>query len=332
MQTRYQLFLCLIFISIFGCSKGEIKKYQDNQILLGTQVSITVFSEDAQKANRAIDLAFQRISELEAILTKYKKDSDIGRLNLSDSGWIKVSPVTFEVIKKSVEFGKISNGAFDITIDPILRLWEEAQKRDSLPSSDELKRVTESIGYTNIMLRPKSLEVRLKKAGMSIDLGGIGKGYIVDEAVKVLKSQGIRHGLIDAGGDLYILGDNPERGRWRIGIRNPLKPDQNLRYLEISNKAVATSGHYMRFYTVQGKRYSHIIDPRTGWPVQEKVASVVVIAPDATTADAMATAIIVLGPDKGVKLAESIPGLETLIVTREGDELAFTQSTGFPPE
>ncbi|MBI4834664.1 MAG: FAD:protein FMN transferase [Planctomycetes bacterium] len=330
MLSKHSVFFCLFLIVAFGCSKAEKIKYQKDRLLLSTQISITVFAEDENKAAKVTNAAFQKISELEVLLNKHNNNSDIARLNQSSPQKSKVNPITFDIINKSVGFGNISRGAFDITVEPILRLWREAENKNALPSSDELKATINLTGYGNIILDPKSLEVGFSKQGMSIDIGGIAKGYIVGEAIKVLKSEGVSNGLIVAGGDLYALGNNPEKGAdWLIGIRNPLKPEENLKYIGITDKAVATSGHYMRFYTVQGKKYSHIIDPRNGWPVEEKLASVTVIASDGTAADALATMICVLGPEEGLKLAKSIPDAEVFIITSDGEKLTFLQTEGF---
>lgn len=327
---RWQIPLGLILIGLMGCAKVEVKKYQDTRAFMGTPVSITVFAEDVDKATKAISSAYGKIAELEALFSKHNENGDIARLNHAQTNKVKVSPTAFELIKKAVEFGQTSKGAFDITVEPILRVWEKAVERNALPSTDELKTAIDLTGYTNIILEPKSHEVGFSKPGMSIDVGGIAKGYIVGEAIETLKSNNISQGLVVAGGDMYVLGNNPERGsNWLIGIKNPLKPEENIKYIEVSDKAVATSGHYMRFYTVQDKQYSHIVDPRNGWPVQDKIASVTIVASDGTMADALSTAICVLGPEEGLKLAESLPEVEVFIIVSNGDKLSFIQTDGF---
>jgi thiamine biosynthesis lipoprotein len=325
------LITLFLLTSIIGCTKIEEKKYQATKIFMGTSVSITIFSEDAAKANHAIKSAYAKIAELEQLFSKYSSNGEIYRINQSQTDKVKISPTVFEVIKKAVEFGKISNGAFDITVEPILRLWQEAEKKNILPTTEELKSAIGLTDYTNIILDTKSLAVEFSKPDMSIDVGGIAKGFIVGEAIKALKSQGISNGIITAGGDSYVLGNNPERkANWTIGIRNPLKPEENIKYIKVSDKAVATSGHYMRFYDIQGTKYSHIIDPRNGQPVQEKIASITVIANDGTLADGLSTAICVLGPEEGLKLAKSLPDVEVFIIVSKEGKLSFIQSDGFP--
>jgi len=296
---------------------------------MGTKVSIVVFCDSGEKAARAMEAAFARISALEAIFAKQREESDIGRLNAAADGKAKIGPETFAVIQRAIDYGKICLGAFDVTVEPLLKLWKLAEAENSLPSPAALKRALDMIGYDHITLNPESLEVKFDKPGMRIDLGGIAKGYIVGEAVKALKAQGIEQALVTAGGDMFALGGNPERGGWLIGIRDPLKPEENIRYIEVADRAVSTSGHYMRFYTVQGKRYSHIVDPRTGYPARNNVVSVTIIGPDGTAADALTKSIVVLGPEKGLAVIGSQPGVEALVMTWDGKKMEYFQSPGF---
>jgi thiamine biosynthesis lipoprotein len=227
-----------------------------------------------------------------------------------------------------MEFGRLSNGAFDVTVGPLLDLWRQAQEKSALPAKAALQGALSRVAYSRIEFDRSSGEARLK-AGTRLDLGGIAKGYIVGEAVKALKDNGIAHALIVAGGDLYALGDNPEHGDWSLGVRHPLKPEEYIRALRVTDKAVATSGHYMRFYSVSGRRYSHIINPQTGYPADNNVVSVTVIGPDGVAADALSTAISVLGPEKGLALVKSVPGMDGLVMTWDGKEMSYHQSAGF---
>jgi len=312
-----------------GCSEKKLQKFHDERALMGTQVSITVYCEDGENAARAMEAAFARISALEAILSKQRKGSDINRLNTAPDGKAKVAPETFEVIKRAVDYGKICLGAFDVTVEPLLKLWARAEAENSLPSPAALKRALDIVGYDKFKLLPDSLEVKFDRPGMKIDVGGIAKGYIVGEAVKALKAHGISRALVTAGGDMFALGANPERGAWNIGIRNPLKQEENIRYIEVSDRAVSTSGHYMRFYTVRGKQYSHIVDPRTGYPAKNNIVSVTVIGTDGTAVDALTKSIVVLGPEKGLAVIGSQPGVDALVMTWDGVKMEYFQTPGF---
>lgn len=319
----------LIILGLAACSQKELKKFHDERALMGTQVSITVYSEDGEKAARAMEAAFSKISALEAILSKQRKGSDIDRLNSAPDGKAQVAPEAFEVIKRSVAYGKITLGAFDVTVEPLLKLWARAEKENSLPSPSALKRALDMAGYDHISLDQGNLEVKFGKPGMRIDIGGIAKGYIVEEAAKEIKARGVGRALVTAGGDMYALGANPERGAWNIGIRNPLKPEENIRFIEVSDKAVSTSGHYMRFYTVKGKQYSHIVDPRTGYPAKNSVVSVTVIGADGTAVDALTKSMVVLGPEKGLAVVASQPGMDALVMTWDGTKMEYFQTPGF---
>ena len=322
-------FTIIFAMASAGCSEKKPQKFHDERALMGTQVSITVFSADGEKAAKAMEAAFARISALEAVLAKQREDSDIGRLNSAPDGKAKVGPEAFAVIERALDYGKICLGAFDVTVEPLLKLWKRAETENSLPPPAALKRALAMTGYDHITLSPGSLEVKFGRPGMKIDLGGIAKGYIVGEAVKTLKAQGIERALVTAGGDMFALGGNPERGGWLIGIRDPLKPEENLRYIEVSDRAVSTSGHYMRFYTVRGKRYSHIVDPRTGYPARNNVVSVTIIGPDGTAADALTKSIVVLGPERGLAVTGSRPGVDALVMTWDGKKMDYFQSPGF---
>lgn len=322
-------FIIIAVMAFTGCSQNQLGKYQDERALMGTQVSITVYCEDGEKAARAMEAAFSKISALEAILSKQWKGSDIDRLNSAPDGKAKVAPEAFEVIKRAIDYGRITLGAFDVTVEPLLKLWEKAEKENSLPTAAATKRALYMAGYDHISLQPETLEVKFDKPGMKIDIGGIAKGYIVGEAVKALKAQGVSKALITAGGDMYALGANPERGAWNIGIRNPLKPEENIRFINVSDRAVSTSGHYMRFYTVKGKQYSHIVDPRTGYPAKNNVVSVTLIGTDDTAVDALTKSIVVLGPEKGLAVIESQPGVDALVMTWDGVKMEYLQTPGF---
>ncbi|OVE78336.1 hypothetical protein BVX98_00590 [bacterium F11] len=329
-MIRYVLFV-ILFVFVFGsgCSLEKLQKYKDTQNVMGTQVSVTVFSRDPKEAQQAIGYAFQRMSEWEFLFSKHKEGSDIRRLNDSPLRRIKISAITFDLLSKSIEYGHLSNGAFDITVHPLWDLWKEAEKRNKLPSAQQQNKALSKLGFDKIKLHPDTSEAELTIPEMSLDLGGIAKGFIVDEAIRVLRSHGIKHGLIDAGGDICVLGKHPDRGHWLIGIRNPLNPKEKLESLKISDKAVATSGNYMRFTTIKGKTYSHVFDPQTGHPVSNNVVSVTILAPELTHADALSTSVLVMGVQKGLVLIESLPGVETLIITHQDDKLIYYPSKNF---
>ncbi|HLG31007.1 MAG TPA: FAD:protein FMN transferase, partial [Candidatus Brocadiales bacterium] len=222
-------------------------------------------------------------------------------------------------------------GAFDITCGPLCKLWKEVGKSGILPTNEALEKILSAVGYEKINLDAEKQALSFQQAGMELDVGGIAKGYAVDEAIKVLKGHGIESALVEAGGDLYTMGTKPGGELWRIGIQDLNHPDNAetfLGKLKIKDCAVATSGDYQRFVVINGKKYSHIVNPLTGWPV-ENVPSVTVIANDALTADALATALSVMGAKEGIELAQSIPGVEALIISLSNNQLQYTRTPNF---
>lgn len=292
----------LSFTLINGCSNKQL--YKDTELLLGTFVEVT--SSDAVAAK----IAFAEIRRIENLLSKYKADSEISRLN--QKGELRVSPETMFVLKKAEEFWLLTDGAFDVTVGPLMDLWGFTQKKYYLPKEQEVREVLKGVGFDKIILNPKDNMIKFRLPGMRIDLGALAKGYAVDCAVKELKKKGIKDFLINAGGDIYCLGD--KRGQpWKVAIEEPRR-NTLLGYLELKDVAVATSGDYQQYFLKDKKRYTHIFNPKTGYPVDSSVISVTVIAPDCLTADALATSIFVLGKVKGEALAKKFTDVRVKIV------------------
>lgn len=299
---------------------------------MGMLVSITVFEREKDAAKKVIDLAFNRIDEIEDLMSTYKEDSELSILNRrAFEEFMPLTEETFIVVKKAIEFSRLSRGAFDITCMPLYKLWRDAGKSERLPTNEELKKALSVVGYKKINLDAEKQALSFQQKGMELDVGGIAKGYAVDEAVKVLKGHGIERALVDAGGDLYALGTKPGGEPWRIGIQDPYHANDSetlVGKLKINDCAVATSGDYQRFTVIKGKKYSHIVNPLTGWPV-ENVPGVTVIAKDTLTADALATALSVMGIEEGIELAKSIPGVEALIIGLSNNQLQYVRTPNF---
>lgn len=280
--------------------------------MMGTFVEITC------QDKAAINAAFEEIKKVERTANKFLRQSEISILN--KNGEIKASPDFLNLIKESKKYYALSSGAFDITVSPLVDIWKNkitrAQEKKSemlLPAEDELEDKLGLVGSDKIFINEQESLVKFTQAGMSIDLGGIAKGYAVDKAVLRLKALGINSALINAGGNIYCLGKKGKR-KWHIGIQHPRNPEKLLFYLDLENQAVATSGDYEQYFMLGGKRYSHIIDPKTGYPVNNGLASVTIIAEDAATADALSTAVFVLGKEKGQALLNKIGNVEAKII------------------
>ena len=297
----------LLFAVLCGCQPHEL--YKDKQVLMGT------FVEVISPAKEASSIVFSEIKRIEGLLSKYKPDSEISRLNRN--GISKVSPDTFYIMSRSKEFSRLSAGAFDITVAPLLDLWGFTSRDYIVPAEPEIRRVLNLVGSDKIILHEDENMIEFKLPGMKVDLGAIGKGFALDCAVKKLKEKGINSCLINAGGQVYALGTK-YGASWKAAIRNPRK-EGLLDSLNISNKSVSTSGDYEQYFIRGKNRYSHIFNPKTGYPVDSGILSVTVIADDGLTADALSTAIFVLGKTKGEELIKQFTGARIVRIIEEKD-------------
>lgn len=306
-------FIVLSLAFIAGCRNNPL--YKDTEVIMGTFVE--VISPDRQAAG----IVFEEIKRIDALMSKYKENSEISQLNRT--GRMALGPDTFYVLKKAKEFWVLSNGAFDITVGPLMDLWGFTEKKYHVPVAAQINKTLRLVGTDKIVFNKINNVVKFKFPGMKIDLGGIAKGYAVDSAVGKLKQKEIKSCLINAGGQIYCLGDKPPhqsfwcRGKsgepWSVAVRNPRKPGF-IDYLKLKDQSVATSGDYEQYFKNKEKRYGHILDPKTGYPAQSGVISVTVIASDGLTADALSTAVFVLGKKNGLELVKRFPGVRVEIV------------------
>ncbi|MBI5327846.1 MAG: FAD:protein FMN transferase [Deltaproteobacteria bacterium] len=304
-------------IAIYNKKPSEIKY---TRTLMGTIIEITLVGDDEVRLNRAAEAAFDEIKRFENIMSYYKKDSDVDRINASaGKKAAAISNETLEVIETSLNVSRITNGAFDITMGVLGKVWhftKDDKGELTTPSTKEVKRLLPLIDFHSIIVDKKNSTVKLAKQGMKINLGGIAKGYIIGRAAEVLKKLGIKRGIIHAGGDMAMFNE-PASAPWLIGIQDPRNKDKIIGAVKVSNKAVSTSGDYERFFIKDGKRYHHIMDPATGFPANKSMA-VTIVADDPTTADALSTAVFIMGPDKGMKLIQELPVVEGLIIGADG--------------
>jgi thiamine biosynthesis lipoprotein len=292
---------------------------------MGTQFKIILYSESSQAANLASN-AFERIAEIDAITSDYLETSELMSVcKTAIYRKIMVSEDLFRVLEKSQDMAERSEGAFDITIGPVVRLWRRARRVGELPDPLRLAQAMDLIGYRKLHLDRASRGVTLDRTGMLLDLGGIAKGYAVDEAMSVLKRKGVTRALIAGGGDILVSGAPPGSQGWVIGIAPLNGTGQCARYLLLRDRAVSTSGDVHQHVEIGGVRYSHIVDPKTGLGLKGH-NSVSVVAPNCMTSDALATAASVLGPQKGSTLIESTPGAAGLFIqtTAAGDSTLET--------
>ena len=283
--------------------------------LLGNNFTISVVAEETSFAQENIDLAIAEIRRIEQLFTTYKDNSQTNLIN--QNAGIKpviVDKEVFDLIERSIGISKITQGAFDISYGSIDKsLWNFDKTMTTLPSLEEAKKRVYLINYNNILLDKEKCSVFLKEKGMRIGFGGIGKGYAAEMAKNLLIKNNVTSGIINASGDLTTWGTQPNGKPWTIGIANPDLPASAFSYIEISNKAVATSGNYEKFIIIDGKKYSHTIDPKTGLPING-IKSVTIISSNAEFADAMATPIAIMGIKAGLYLIDQIPDLYCIII------------------
>ena len=289
--------------------------YSQSLKLMGNNFTITVVADDKHKAQLHIDTAVEEIRRIERLLTTFSDSSQTSLINRNAGGSpVEVDEEVYSLIERSIAISKITQGAFDISYGSIDKsLWNFDRTMTALPSKEEALKKVHLINYNNIILNPDDRTVFLKEKGMRIGFGGIGKGYAAEMARKTLLRNGVASGIINASGDLTAWGLQPAGMPWRIGISNPDNPEKIYSYLEISGKAVATSGNYEKYVMIGGKKYSHTIDPNTGLPITG-IKSVTVISDNAEFADAMATPIAVMGINAGLHMVDQIPGLYCIII------------------
>jgi thiamine biosynthesis lipoprotein len=292
---------------------------------MGTTFRIVLFAPNKAAADAAAKAGFARVAELNGIMSDYLATSELSLLckksEEKPAGPVKVSDDLYYVLEKAQEVSKLSDGAFDVTVRPLVVLWRHARRTQRLPDPKELAAAKALVGYTRMRLDPKAKTVDLTVAGMQLDLGGIAKGYAADEVLKVLAKSGVTTALVAAGGDIAVAGAPPETHGWTIAIA-PLPGAKEKRTLRLKDAAVSTSGDAEQFTVIDGVRYSHIVDPRTGIGLTGR-RSVTVIARRGITSDSMTKVASVLAPEKALALIDKLDGVSTLIVhkTEKGEDV-----------
>ncbi len=303
------------------------ERFEFTQIQMGMPFRIVLYAPDADSANAAARAAYARIRQLNGIMSDYEPDSELMRLcRTAGSGKaVPVSPDLLAVLSHSLALSKKSDGAFDVTVGPLVRLWRKARRTKSIPTDDELAAAREVVGYRHLRIDEKAGTVELLKKGMQLDLGGLAVGYAIDDVLKLLKARGISSALIDGSGDIGVGEAPPGTSGWRIGIA-PLDADKEpSRFVILKNAAVTTSGDAFQFVEFDRKRYSHIVDPKTGLGLVDR-SSVTVLARNCTIADSYTKAVAVLGPARGLALIDDTPGAAAIVVRAPEGEVETHES------
>ena len=320
-------FLLLTFLC--ACTSHKERIYRKSKILMDTFVTITVVSNSENSAGKAIDNAFSEIERLEKLSNFFSSESEVSRIN-KNAGIleVKVSPDILDILDKALYVSEKTEGAFDVTIGPVITLYDFHKKIK--PEESAVKKNLSLVNYRELIIDRNKSAAFLKKRGMLIDLGGISKGYAADKAVEALKRNRINSGLVSVAGDIKAFGLKPDGKPWKIGIRNPRIPpnpplvkggkggfsDDVMATIELNDMAISTSGDYERCFILDGKRYHHLLSPRTGYPA-EGCQSVSVITKECAFTDAFATGIFILGPGKGLKVLGKM-GFDGIIVDSQG--------------
>lgn len=324
------LALQLVVATALQAPSGELHRYTYERTLMGAAVKITLYAPQERSANLAADAAFERIAQLDRILSDYKPDSELSKLS-DTAGTGRAVPVgddLWTVLECAQRLAEQTNGAFDITVGPYVRLWRRSRRNKQFPEAKLLAEARAAVGYQKLKLDAAKHTAELIVPGMRLDLGGIAAGYAADQAMNVLREHGITRALIDISGDMLASEPPPGEEGWKIGIA-PLDADgPPSRFILLRNRAVTTSGDAFQHVVFNGKRYSHIVDPATGLGLTDQ-SSVTVIAADCITADSQATAVSVLGPEKGLRLIEATDEAAALVVRNRDGKVETVQSKRF---
>lgn len=318
------ILLFIIIIAQTGCAGREnIEPVSKENYCLDTICNITIYSMDnmsKEKALEAIDEAYKICNEYEKLFSKTIKDSDIYKINHAGGRPVKCSEKTIRMIKQGIKYGEISDGIFDITVGKMTDLWDFHASNPKLPTDEAVKEAVKDVDYKQIHIDGNTVTMANPKG--EIDLGGIAKGYIADRMAEYLEKKGVKGAVINLGGNVYVLGhkDGKEED-FKIGIRKPYGTDNDIiGAVNISNGTVVTSGPYERYFDINGKRYHHILDVKTGYPAESDVNGVTIVGPKGTSSDcdALSTTCYILGPEKGCELIRKLKKYEAIFIMKDG--------------
>jgi len=315
-----------ICVLVSACSLGE--PCTKETFVMGTKAWVTIAGMKKVDADSAAVKAFREMYRIESVMSTWRRQSEISRLNTESNGApFAVSRELYSLIDSSLFYAKATSGAFDVTVRPLVLLWGFQGGEPKLPSDENIVRTMARVGYGKVVLDSLRSTVTLP-AGMQIDLAGVAKGYAVDRCVAVLARLGVENALVNIGGNIFAMGTAPGEKGWRIGIRDPKGGLETVGSLLLRDEAVATSGNYENFVEIDGKRYGHIIDPRTGRPVSD-VLSVTVVAPTGLASDALSTGLFVLGPARGRDTLARLAGVRALYALLQGDGISYKEVGDF---
>lgn len=311
------IFVCFVFSlqnnPQNNSQNNKLVRFEESRISMACNYSIIAYGREEHELKRILNEALDEIDRIDRLMSHYKKDSELSKINREASNRpVRVDPELFDFVSECIKYSRESDGAFDITVGPLMKAWGFFRDEGRLPSDSELSRARRSTGYQHIILNDHEKTVRFDMTGVELDLGGIAKGYAVDRAVRLLKSRGIERALVNAcGSTIYGLGSPPDSSGWEIRIQDPIDHKKFALTVNLNNRVLSVSGSYEKFFEVGGVRYSHIMDPRTGMPVQG-VLSVAVLTDTGIAGDALDNVFFVLGIDRTGKLIKKYPLTEVI--------------------
>lgn len=289
--------------------------------LMGSRFDFTIVAKDNITAQQNIDTLIKEIDRIENLISDWRPNTQVSLINRNAGiQAIKVDKELFDLTKKALYFSKITDGAFDISYAAMDKIWKFDGSMKKMPSDEEIKASISKIGYQNIVLDSVNQTIFLRKKEMKISFGSIGKAYAADKGRTLMKKIGTQGGIVNAAGDITTWGNPRDNKTWKIGVNNPFDEEKNITILSVTNAAMTTSGTYEKFVEFNGKRYSHLINPKTGYP-STGLISVTVIGPNAETANGFSTSMMILGKDEGIKLIENFPEYLYILVTDDGQVL-----------
>ena len=283
--------------------------------MLGTVTTISLYDHQSEEI---LDLAIEKLKQLEDTLSINKTGTLLDEINdAAGLHPIIVDKDTYEIIEKGLSYSKLTQGAFDITVGPIVKLWNIGFPEARVPSAEEIDAILPLIGFDKVTLNPNDLSVYLTQQGMRLDLGGIGKGYAADEIAELLKENGVEHAIIDLGGNIYTLGTKTNNELWTVGVQDPFNPrGQIIGHLKTANQSIVTSGIYERYLEDDsGHKYHHILNPKTGYPYENQIAGVTIVSNLSADGDALSTAVFAMGVEEGLEFVESLEGIDAIFIT-----------------
>ena len=318
-MKKYICFMTILLASILltACSIGQVQSYKSEGFALGTIINQEIYGANAQQIS---DEAMTRIKYLEDLMTFNAPGGDINKLNEhAGQGFVVLNPETISVLKTARKISDLSEGAaFDITVAPLVKLWNIGQTDNpAVPPAEAIKKLVPLVNYRDVQIDEANNQASLARAGQMVDLGGIAKGYAGDVVREIYRKNGVKSAIINLGGNVVALGGKPDGSAWSIGIQDPRsETGEIVGIVKVTDKAVVTSGDYQRYFELDGKRYCHIIDPHTGYPVDSGLMSVTIITSSSTEADGLSKAFV-LGLDKGLELVQRYGQAEAIFITTD---------------